>query len=1060
MRLFDARAARRSLFGVVFLLSWPVLLSLAAEAQTSDYFTVTPCRLYDSRWGDGPMVGGFDRWVAVGSHCGIPPDATAATLNVTAVTPTGDGLMSAYPCCAWRPNYITAVQNGNNIAGSAYLALGQDGKLAAYLNASFSTSAHLVVDVSGYFRPVSEVQQWREWEGTLTSPEDYTAGGGDPHADVRLDVLFANAATGVAFIQPAIWEGDESAPRIFKVYTALPAGIWTWAVDSCTRSGVSCLSGWTPNQGTILVQSNTASGNSLYDRGFVEQVETVVGGQTVALSELKFPDGSSFAWVGDTAWLAPVREIDPDGTGSRTSQTSAWAAYLADRKSKGFTAVQIAPAIAWNLGGGRLRTLPDAENFAFRRKNSGCTDPIPSTRCWKWRNKAADFEYWKQFKAMVQKANDTGLLVAVVGVMNPTGIPTSQTYADSSSAVAFAHYMKGLLGGQSVIFSPAFDDDPEEIDPIKKEPRSILMDAVGNELKGKTPTGRERPVTNHLASGKSNCDEYIAIAEKGWITHYLLQSGHGGSRDTSDPFGCAPSQSATRVDNAMKRARVMPGVLSAYSSSLTKKLPAINAEGPYDLQGFEDVSDQLHSDIDNRYRARQAAYLSALSNAVGYTYGAYGLTYWDQPDDLDSSGKPTGQPHPNEPSFYFTLASASDMTVLKNNLLGRHLIAHPDWIQNQQAIEKYKMVLASDNSSYVLAYLPGDDGGTGGSSGTIQIAPNLPCPVCPSSGSATWSFKWLNPTNGRSVPGGNCSGPKNGPVTFTRPNCTTDNIDCDWLLKIEKTGTCPSAVDGSDGSEAALQVWTAEDGSNGGTAVYAGETGQDGVVNPILLSSVGRAFQMSPRVSRLGSHHLVVWQADGLDGSLYGIYGSLVGPRSEVTGPFKINDYTEHDQREPAVAGRRAQEALVVWSSYGQDGDRGGIFGRLVGVKDHGQNAASDSLGVEFRVSEETTGHQQKPQVVTDADGYWVAWETLDEQDQRRGLSVRRFDRKGSPQAPEVRLEAPFGEQRQLLTLDRPGPGSVVLRWLRQDAVGRLLEVLEQEVGVDGARGSAVPGKD
>jgi hypothetical protein len=86
-----------------------------------------------------------------------------------------------------------------------------------------------VVDVSGYFRPVSEVQQWREWQGTLTSPQDYTAGGGDPYADVALDIRFTNTATGNSFVQPAVWDDDDLAPRIFKVYTALPAGIWTWA---------------------------------------------------------------------------------------------------------------------------------------------------------------------------------------------------------------------------------------------------------------------------------------------------------------------------------------------------------------------------------------------------------------------------------------------------------------------------------------------------------------------------------------------------------------------------------------------------------------------------------------------------------------------------------------------------------------------------------------------------------------------------------------------------------------------------------------------------------------
>jgi hypothetical protein len=1017
LRPFDTRV-------VLSLLALTLPPSAVGAQVATDFFTVTPCRLYDTRWGSGPLAGGFDRWIPAGGYCGLPPDATAAALNFTSVDPTGDGLLSAYPCCSLTSNSVNSVQTGRNLACMAMIALGQGGKLDAFLNAPFSTTAGLVVDVSGYFRPVSEVQQWREWGGTLTSPQDYTAGGGDPYADVDLDIRFTNTATGNSFVQPAIWDDDDLAPRIFKVYTALPAGIWTWAVDSCTRNGVSCLSGWTPSDGTIVVQSNTSSGNPLYDRGFVEQVEMVVGGQTVGWSPLQSPDGLIYPWIGDTAWLAPVREQDPAGA------TASWEAYLADRKSKGFTAVQIAPAIAyWNPA------LPQPAGFSFNKKSANCSSPIPNTDCWRPRK-----QYWDFFRNMVRKATEAKMVTVIVGVMNPTGINPNGTYPDIKGATTFAKYLKGRLGGYDVIFSPAFDDDPD----AKNGTRGALMNEVGLVLRGKTPSGNDISITNHLSGGKSNCDEYYSFAhpanpDRRWMTHYLYQSGHGGG-EHPDLYGpCAPVSGASDVDNALMRARVMSSTISGYSPPM----PAINAEGPYDAQNY--TGPVSHPNVDTRYRVRQAGYLSMLSNAFGFTYGAYGVTDW------------------NPPGGFFGLESAKDMGILKANFQGRQLTSHTEWIGNQTATEKYKMVLASDESSFVLAYLPGYEGGIDGSSTTIQIASTLlPCPVCPTPNSVSWSFKWENPVTGLNESGGNCSKQTSGPLTFltfSRPPCNTNNNKCDWLLKIERTGTCPTAIEASASSEAALQAWTDEDGGSGTSAVYAGATGPDGVADPILLSSAGEAFQLAPRVSRLGSHHLVVWQADGLDGSLYGIYGALVGPRGEVTGPFKINHYTEHDQREPAVAGRKAQEALVVWSSYGQDGDRGGIFGRLVRVKNRGDDPSLDNLGEEFAISEEGAGHQQRPQVVADAGGYWVAWETQDEHEQRRSLSVRRFDLKGRPQTSEVRLTAPAGEQRKLLTLDRPARGSVVLRWGRQDALGGLLEVLEQEVGLLGAVGPVVPGK-
>jgi hypothetical protein len=492
----------------------------------------------------------------------------------------------------------------------------------------------------------------------------------------------------------------------------------------------------------------------------------------------------------------------------------------------------------------------------------------------------------------------------------------------------------------------------------------------------------------------------------------------------------------------------MPFILTSFT---TKQLPAINAEGPYDAASFYPDASVPNPDVDKRYRVRQAGYLSGLSNAVGFSYGAHGLTAWDQPKVAP----------PGEPSLYFGLPSAFDMGRLKSNLWGRHLVAHPDWIVDgtNSTVEKYKMVLAADEVSFVMAYIPGDEGGPGQSRTNIKIyATKLPCQICPSRNSAPWSFKWVDPITGNVALTGSCSGLEEGHLIFTRPSCIIDT-ECDWLLKIERTGACPAAVGDSVNTEAGIQAWTDTSAADGTSAVYTETPEAGGSDEPILLSPSGKAFQVDPRVSRIGSHHLIVWQADGLDGSLYGVYGALVGPRGEVAGPFKINHYTEHDQREPAVAGSVGGEALVVWSSYGQDGDRGGIFGRLVRVRNREGDPSQDNLGEEFQISEEWAGHQQRPQIVADARGYWVAWETLDEQDQGRSLSVRRLGLNGYPSSPEVRMPVEVGEQRKLLTLDRPTPRSVVVRWWRQDARGDLREVLEQEVGPLGALGPVVPGK-
>jgi len=155
-------AVGRASFGVAvaaLAVGLSSLLPLPAGAQPgTSFFTLTPCRVYDTRWGAGPLAGGFDRWLPVGGYCGIPPDASAGTFNFTAINPNGTVLLSAYPCCALRSNVLVSVKTGKPQAGFGVLGLGTGGQLGTYLDAPFSTTTDLAVDITGYFRPPAPVQ--------------------------------------------------------------------------------------------------------------------------------------------------------------------------------------------------------------------------------------------------------------------------------------------------------------------------------------------------------------------------------------------------------------------------------------------------------------------------------------------------------------------------------------------------------------------------------------------------------------------------------------------------------------------------------------------------------------------------------------------------------------------------------------------------------------------------------------------------------------------------------------------------------------------------------------
>jgi hypothetical protein len=83
----------------------------------------------------------------VAGRGGVPADADAVMLNVTAVFPSGPGFLTVYPCGAPLP----AASNVNYVAGdvapNAVLAkIGDGGKVCIYTKAE----THIIVDVAGY----------------------------------------------------------------------------------------------------------------------------------------------------------------------------------------------------------------------------------------------------------------------------------------------------------------------------------------------------------------------------------------------------------------------------------------------------------------------------------------------------------------------------------------------------------------------------------------------------------------------------------------------------------------------------------------------------------------------------------------------------------------------------------------------------------------------------------------------------------------------------------------------------------------------------------------------
>ncbi|HEX7181237.1 MAG TPA: hypothetical protein VF756_05300 [Thermoanaerobaculia bacterium] len=131
---------------------------LYAPFKPADFYTVTPCRLLDTRDPqDGPaLTSGAVATVIVHGSCGIPATATSVSLNVTAVQATGSGQLTLFPGDQGQPPTSTIhYAAGQTRANNAILPLASDGagtlKIAPFVEGG--GTVHVILDVNGYFEP-------------------------------------------------------------------------------------------------------------------------------------------------------------------------------------------------------------------------------------------------------------------------------------------------------------------------------------------------------------------------------------------------------------------------------------------------------------------------------------------------------------------------------------------------------------------------------------------------------------------------------------------------------------------------------------------------------------------------------------------------------------------------------------------------------------------------------------------------------------------------------------------------------------------------------------------
>jgi hypothetical protein len=113
---------------------------------------------------------------------------------------------------------------------------------------------------------------------------------------------------------------------------------------------------------------------------------------------------------------------------------------------------------------------------------------------------------------------------------------------------------------------------------------------------------------------------------------------------------------------------------------------------------------------------------------------------------------------------------------------------------------------------------------------------------------------------------------------------------------------------------------------------------------------------------------------------------------------LRVNTYTKDQQVDPAVAALPDGSAIITWSSYGQDGSMWGVYARKISDK------GAFTPAKEFLVNQYTQYNQRKPAVATLANGqYVICW--ISEQERFYNsvdVYARVFTAAGAPVTDEI----------------------------------------------------------
>jgi hypothetical protein len=149
--------------------------------------------------------------------------------------------------------------------------------------------------------------------------------------------------------------------------------------------------------------------------------------------------------------------------------------------------------------------------------------------------------------------------------------------------------------------------------------------------------------------------------------------------------------------------------------------------------------------------------------------------------------------------------------------------------------------------------------------------------------------------------------------------------------------------------------------------------------------------QYDPEIAKLDDGDIIVaWESQNQDGSGYGIYQQRFNAEGDKEGiERRVNKTVAGDQDSSDVTALSTGGYVVTWTSEGQDGSAGGIYGQV-----YDEDGAK--VGKEFLVNKHTNSEQAESSVAGLDDGrFVVTWQSADIDGSGNAIMQRVFSDTG-----------------------------------------------------------------